>query len=222
MSWGWLLFPLVLFLPGYAIAALAFPPRTIGPAERGIYAVALSVAVAAVGGLILQLAIGLDRLSWAVLLGLVTAVCGGWAVRLGRLPRPRSPRLPWALPFAVGAFAAAGLVAGMAIVSARDGQLESRARVHFTDFWIAPPRPAAAAPRAGTFLVGLRSHESGVSRYALRLSRGGLLLAEREAVLRPGGQRVWDFSTPAGPGLLVASLRQDGGLPRRLHLPLEG
>jgi hypothetical protein len=219
---SWLLIPLVLFLPGYAIAALAFPPRTISPAERGIYAIAISIAVAAVGGLILQLAIGLDRAGWAVLLGSVTLICAGWAVRLGRLRKPRPPRLPWALPFAVAAFAAAGLVAGMAIVSARDGQLESRARIHFTDFWIAPPRPAADAPPAGTFLVGLRSHESEASRYILRLARGGLLLAEREAVLRPGEQRVWDFSTPAGPGPLVASVRQDGGPPRRLHLPLEG
>lgn len=217
---SWLLIPLVLFLPGYAIAALAFPPGSIGPAERGIYAVTLSIAVAAVGGLILQLAIGLDRAGWAVLLVVVTLLCAVQGVRLGRYPKPRRPRLPWALPLVVVAFAAAGLVTAMAVVSAHDGLLDSRARANFTDFWMVSAGTAAAPD--GSFVVGLRSHESGPSRYLLRLSHDGRLLDEREVVLKPERQLVWDFVAPSGPGRVVASVRQDGGPSRRLYLPLGG
>jgi uncharacterized protein DUF1616 len=217
---SWLLIPLVLFLPGYAIAALAFPPGSVGPAERSIYAVTLSIAVAAVGGLVLQLAIGLDRVSWAVLLAVVTLVCIVQGVRLGRYPKPRRPRLPWALPLVVVAFAAAGLVSAMAVVSAHDGLLDSRARAAFTDFWMVPAK--AAATPDGSFVVGLRSHEREPSRYLLRLSHDGRLLHEGEVVLRPGRQRVWDFVAPAGPGPVVASVSQDGEPSRRLYLPLGG
>ena len=40
-----LLVPLVLVLPGYALAAALFPPGTVSPAERGVYSVGLSIAV---------------------------------------------------------------------------------------------------------------------------------------------------------------------------------
>lgn len=218
---SWLLVPLVLFLPGYAIAALAFPPGTVSAAERGVYAVALSVAVAAVGGLVLQLAVGLDRAIWAALLIVVTAVCAAQGVRLGRYPRPRPPRLPWALPFVVAAFTVAALVAVLAIVSAGDGVREARAASRFTDFWMAPARPVGAEP-AKAFAVGLRSHEGGTSRYVVRVSRDGRLLARREVVLVPGAQRVWGFTAPTGPGRVVASLRRDGGSSRDLYLSLGG
>jgi Protein of unknown function (DUF1616) len=216
---SWLLVPLVLFLPGYAIAALAFPPGTIGVAERGVYAVALSIAAAAVGGLVLQLAIGLDRTSWAALLFVITAVCAAQGVRLGRYPRPQPPRRPWALPFVVAAFAAAALVTALAIVSARDGVIEARAQSRFTDFWLAPSRPAGAEP-ATTFAVGLRNHEGGASRYVLRVFDNGRPLARREVVLAPGEQRVWGFAAPTAVGRVVASLRRDGGASRDLYLPL--
>lgn len=216
---SWLLVPLILLLPGYAIAALAFPPGTVSPAERGVYAVALGVAVAAVGGLVLQLAIGLDRASWAALLLVVTAVCAAQGVRLGRYSRPRPPRLPWPLPFVVAAFAAAALVTVLAIVSARDGVLEARAESRFTDFWMAPARPAGAGP-AKTFAVGVRSHQGRASRYVVRVSADGRLLARREVMLSPGEQRVWGFMVPTGASRIVASLRRDGGANRNLDLPL--
>lgn len=217
---SWLLIPLVLFLPGYAIAALVFPPGSVGPAERGIYAVTLSIAVAAVGGLVLQLVIGLDRASWAVLLVVITLLCAVPGVRLGRYPKPRRPRLPWALPLVMVAFAAAGLVSALAVVSAHDGQRDSSARTNFTDFWMVPARTAAAPE--GSFVVGLRSHEREPSRYLLRLSHDGRLLHEREVVLGPERQRVWDFVAPSGSGRVVASVRQDGEPSRRLYLPLGG
>src|SRR5690242_15679363 len=48
-----LLVPLVLFLPGYAVAANFFAPKTIGLTERGVYAIVLSIAITAVGGLVI-------------------------------------------------------------------------------------------------------------------------------------------------------------------------
>lgn len=216
---SWLLVLLVLFLPGWAIAALAFPPGTVSPAERGVYAIALSISVAAAGGLVLQLAIGLDAVAWALLLVAVAALCGGRAAQLGRLRWPSPPRLPQALPFVVAAFAAAGVVAALAIVSAQDGVAESRARAHFTDFWIAPEKPTAAAPgRDEAVVVGLRNREGERSRYSVRVSHGGQTVATRRATLPPGQRRLWSFAVPAGPVRAVAVLRRDGGPPRRLYL----
>ncbi|HSK50800.1 MAG TPA: hypothetical protein VK889_09960 [Solirubrobacterales bacterium] len=217
----WLFVLVVLFLPGWAIAALAFPPGTISPAERGVYAIALSISVAAVGGLVLQLAIGLDALSWALLLVAVTAICGGRAAQLGHLQWPSPPRLPRALPFVAASFALAGTIAALAIASAQDGVAESRARIHFTDFWIAPGKATASPGRDG-IVVGLRNREGERSRYRLRLSRGGKTVAIRRATLPPGHRRVWNFSAPAGSARVVAVLRRDDGPPRRLHLPFEG
>ena len=76
------------------LAALAFAPGTVSPAERGVYAVALSLAVAAVGGLVLQLAIGLDRASWAILLAAVTALAALRGLRAPRRPASDAAACP--------------------------------------------------------------------------------------------------------------------------------
>lgn len=217
---SWLLVALALFLPGYAIAALAFPPGTLGPAERGVYAVALSISVAAVGGLLLQLAIGLDAVAWALLLVAVTVACGARAAQIGRLRWPSPPRSASGLPLAVAAFLAAGAIAALAIVSAQDGVAESRARAHFTDFWIAPEKASTTSPAA--VVVGLRNREGEPSRYRLRLSRAGETVAIRRVTLPPGHRRVWSFSVPAGSSRLVAAMRRGSDPPHRLYLPLEG
>lgn len=210
---------LVLVLPGYAVAAIAFPPGSVSPAERGVYAVALSIAVAAVGGLVLQLAVGLDRTVWAVFLASVTLLAAIVAMELPRRRRPLLPvRLPRAFPLVLASFGVACLVAVLAVVSARDGLLDSRSQAHFTDFWMTP---AATGSKAVT--VGLRRHGDGRGRYAVRLLRGSRTLARREVVLRAGQQRVWTIPVLApGPARVVAAVEQRGRAGRRLHLELGG
>jgi uncharacterized membrane protein len=65
--------PLVLFLPGYALTAAVFPTQRTGAAERLLFSLGLSLAVAVFGGLLLQwTSLGLRPEAWAVVLGNAT------------------------------------------------------------------------------------------------------------------------------------------------------
>jgi uncharacterized membrane protein len=210
-----LLVPLVLVLPGYALAAALFPSRTISPAERGVYAVGLSIAVAAIGGLLIQLVVGLDRDVWAAFLTLVTIVA---AVRGPRQSKRRQTELslakmPRSLPVAAVVFLAAAVIAGMAIASAGDGLREAQAEIRFTDFWLLP---GGGGPRIEHVSVGLRSHEGRVSHYTVRLSRDGLPLATERLALRGGEQWERSFAVTKirRRDPVVATLSRDG-LPYR-------
>lgn len=209
-----LLVPLVLFLPGYALAAILFPLRTISPAERGVYTVGLSIAVAAIGGLLIQLAAGLDRQIWAVFLAAVTIAAAVRALRgpdrAWALPSPA--KMPRSLPVAAAVFLIAAVIAGMAIASAGNGLREAQSKIHFTDFWLLP---GGAAGATGV-TVGLRSHEGHPSHYAVRLSRGGVPIATEPLTLQAGQKWERAFALPSAPNdaPVLASLSRDG-LPYR-------
>src|SRR5512138_185476 len=65
--------PLALFVPGYALAAAAFPAGRLGGAERLLFSLGASLAAAALCGLMLHwTALGLRPAAWAVALGNLT------------------------------------------------------------------------------------------------------------------------------------------------------
>jgi uncharacterized membrane protein len=210
-----LLVPLVLVLPGYALAAILFPLRTISPAERGVYAVGLSIAVAAVGGLLIQLVVGLDRDIWAAFLALVTIAAGVRGPRGGNRGRMTFSlaKMPRSLPIGVAVFLAAAVIAGMAIASAGDGLRDAQAKIHFTDFWLLP---GDAGPRTQHVSIGLHSHEGRTAHYTVRLSREGLPLATESLTLRAGEQWEQSFAVTKIRQRVpvLASLSRDG-LPYR-------
>ncbi len=216
-----LLVPLVLVLPGYAIAANLFARGTIGSIERAVYSVTLSIAVVAVGGLLIQLVLGLSRDVWAVFLAAVTIYA---ALRLrGEAPgEPTAwPRaIPWPLPVAIVAFILAGVIAGLAIASAGDGLREAQAKIRFTDFWLLP-EGASTLPVGGERLeVGLRSHEGRPVRFGLQLSSDGLVISRQSLKLRSGEEWKRAFvvaRAPAGVPVL-ATLTREGEPYRRLDV----
>src|SRR3954468_21171576 len=72
--------PFVLVLPGLALTAALFPTGALDVAERLLFSLGLSLAITALGGLVLQLTPwGLRPASWALLLGLVTLAAGAAA-----------------------------------------------------------------------------------------------------------------------------------------------
>lgn len=216
-----LLLPLVLFLPGYALAAVFFPPRTVGRIERAIYAIAISIAVVAVGGLLIQLILGLSRDPWVVFLVMVTLGATLWAHRR----HPVEP-LVWpagvspVLPVAIIAFTVAGVIAGLAIASAGNGLREAQAKIRFTDFWLVPAGAVSPASGEETVEIGLHSHEGRPVRFVLRLSRAGQVLLGRSLSLRAG--ETWERSfavTEAPRGVpVIATLTREGKSYRRLDL----
>jgi hypothetical protein len=71
---------LTLAAPGYALSSLVFPSRRLDPAERVLTALGMSLVVAALGGLLLDVLPGhMSRGAWALMLALVTlcATFGG-------------------------------------------------------------------------------------------------------------------------------------------------
>jgi uncharacterized membrane protein len=216
-----LLLPLVLVLPGYALAAGFFAARTVGRIERAIYAVALSIAVVAVGGLLIQLVFGLSRDPWVVFLVAVTLGAALWAHR----KNPVEP-LVWPagisplLPAAVIAFAVAGVIAGLAIASAGSGLREAQAKIRFTDFWLVPAGAGSLAPGEETLEVGLSSHEGRPVRFGLQVSRAGQIVLGRSLRLRAGETWERNFAVTGAPrGVpVIATLTREGKSYRRLDL----
>ncbi len=218
-----LLVPLVLFIPGYALAAAMFPAATLGRGERLVYAFSLSVGAAALGGLTWQLAFGLGRFGWAAILTAVTlASCvvahrRRAALQPGRLST--SPRLT-----GLGAATVVGLLAAVALAvfavrTAIDGLQDQRAESNFTALWIVPSEDGAGS----RIEVGVANHQSAIHRYRLVVTGAGRTLREWEGRLGARAQLelgVEPARIPAG-ARLVVSLYRDGALYRRAKLQTE-
>jgi len=93
---------LVLVLPGYALTAALLPRRSLGRPELALCALGLSLAVAALGGLLLNVAGHLSRPAWDILLTAVTIACCAIAGRRrtgddtsGQVPGAVRPALSW-------------------------------------------------------------------------------------------------------------------------------
>jgi uncharacterized membrane protein len=214
-----LLVPLVLLLPGYAVAANFFAPRTVGITERGIYAVVLSIAITAVGGLVIQVVLGLGRDVWAIFLAGVT-LYASLRILLDKQSRTFSvpSSISWKIPVAAVAFVLAGTIATFAVISAGNGLRDAQAKIRFTDFWLIPG--GGSGTETDDLSVGLRSHEGEPRRYSLELRRDGEVLAQEDVRLRAGEKWEKSFAVSAGPDDLpvVAVLSREGVPYRRLDV----
>jgi uncharacterized membrane protein len=226
---GIVLLPMVLVLPGYALAAALSPPGTLSRSERAVYAVALSVGAAALGGLVWQFAFELGRETWALLLASITLA--GCAIaqrrRTRQTPilnqnRPRPSRaspgrsrlsqleLPTALTALVGVAAAIA-----AIVIAVDGLQEQRAESHFSALWVVPPKP-----NSGAVEVGILNHQGAAHEYRLEVEARGREIEDWQGRIGSHGRKrvlLGPGTTPPS-ALLVISLYRDGVLYRRTEL----
>jgi uncharacterized membrane protein len=190
--------PLALFLPGYAIAAATFARRPLGWAPLLLLSLALSLAVLALGTLVLDFVPGGVRgISWALLLLLVIlngcrlaalrrpAAAGGSATSW---PRPLIGR-PQALLLGGGGLAAlAALVLAMAPLPANNA-------LGYTELWISTKRDSIAAP---VVRVGVRSQEKRKVSYFLRVAFGGGEPVVRLFDLEPGEQQTFRVAAPPG------------------------
>jgi uncharacterized membrane protein len=172
--------PLVLCVCGYAILAALFPERAPSLDERAVYAVTLSVAATALGGIVVQLVLGLDRAVWATLLVAITVAAALVAIwRRDRLPPadrtapepPRAlPRLSLPGPLASLALIAAVLAAAAAVVISSNGARHERDSYRFTALWLQPTRHAATT--GGAVTVGIENHQGAAARYRLVVKQG--------------------------------------------------
>jgi hypothetical protein len=211
--------PLVLALPGYAVAAAIFRPGEIDLGQRIVLIVVFSMSVLALGGLVLQTVIALDSTVYVVLLIVTTVGCLAVAqrrrvtgfpstVRPSRLPRPGYTSMV--------AFVVAIAIAGWAIAIATAGQNRQLDREHFTALWMLPSGTGDEFEAR----IGVANHEGKPLKLLLSASQGGRALRRWHLNLEP--DREWSAvlasTTITGKAPVVATLYREGRVYRRVAL----
>jgi Protein of unknown function (DUF1616) len=178
--------PLCLFLPGYAITAAIFAARPIQRRQFLLLSAGLSLAVLALGAIVLNYVPGGIRSgSWALLLFLVVLGCSRGAA-LRRPARARGP-ISWAPARPNGGQAvllAGGALALVAAVVLAFTPLSATHATGFTEMWISP-----LAGDNGV-RVGVGSAEREDSSYRLVVNFGGAREVTRRLDLEPGQHQV--------------------------------
>jgi len=202
--------PLVLVLPGYALAAALFPSEEISGQERLLFTFGGSLAIGVLGGLLLNLAPwGLNPPSWTVLLVAVTLVTTLVALvrrsRAGGATEARAGR--WRIrvsPLQGALLAAAVLVAAGAVGVAQAGASQ-QPEPSFTQLWLlSAPEQGQASAR-----LGFQSFEKSPANYRVQVKEGNSVLREWDGIeLKPGEK--WETSltlpTKTQSGAITAEL----------------
>lgn len=188
--------PLVLVLPGYAITAAAFATRPLERAATLLFSLGLSLAVAILGGFVLDWTPwGLQARSWAALLTATTLGAGAITLvrrRKGASAVPREVgrhagsrlRVGQALPLGLAALVLVAAV-GVAIAGA-----DRQPTAGFTQLWLLP----AKGSDPEVIRLGLHNSESTATGYRLQVLAAGLVIAEWPSIeLQP--LQTWEITT---------------------------
>jgi hypothetical protein len=176
---------LLFVLPGYTLVAGLFPDESLDGPRGLVLTLGLSVALAVLTGLILDLGPdGVTTDSWAVALSMLTCL----AALIGVASTDRYGAISGSLRFRARPRELALLVVGAAILGTAVGfsrtVLPARNVRGYTALWIQPARLGA---RAGV-RIGAISGELAAMRFRLTLRVGGQLRYEKRFVLQPGGR----------------------------------
>jgi uncharacterized membrane protein len=186
--------PLLLVLPGYSLTTALFPHREIDRSRRLLLSVALSLSLAVVIGLVLNLTpFGLRSPSWAAALLIVTSAASTVAFvrRQRRVTAGPVARVPPLRPRDAVFFLAAACILGGAVAFARV-PLPAKKVQGYTVLWLLPgSRGEAAAVR-----VGVTSGELEPVTYRLVVRVGSRVHQQRLLELRPGD--AWEESVRVG------------------------
>jgi uncharacterized membrane protein len=191
--------PLVLLLPGYALTTALFPGRMFGVAQRLIFSLALSLTIAILGGLMLNLMpSGLQAGSWAALLGGITlSACAVALVRRRGQDISTSASLRagfiglnfrHGLLLGLSALIVCGAVA-VSIIGA-----EHQPSPGFTQLWILP---GGGANSKNTVSLGVNNMESTTMEYRLAVNVDGKVVKEWPSIdLNPNEKWEATLSLP--------------------------
>lgn len=190
--------PLVFVLPGYTLTEALFHKRSLDASHRLIFSLGLSLAIDILSGLILNLLpVGLQAISWAGLLGLLTAVFSLLAMYLRRgapVNGTRSPRFR----FSISSFVLFGLaivVAALSILYAAIGVVQ-QPHTGFTQLWMLP---AVQTGKSCAVRLGVRSFESTPVTYRITMTVKQAQATTWPSIALAPGQE-WDRLVPIPPG----------------------
>jgi uncharacterized membrane protein len=217
------LLPLLLILPGYAVAAALFRPGEISRELRAVLSVALSVSATVLGGLVVQLFLPLDRPVWAATLTGITLLAAAVALdRRDAMPadseetRVRLPRIGIA---AAAAMVASMAIAGWAIALATEGVHRQLDAAHFSSLSLVP---GGSSPAVQPAKVGVFNHEGKVVAYGLSVRQGNRTIGRWRLLLEPN--QTWQGQVAptaiSGTAPLIARLDRGGEPYHRVSLPI--
>jgi hypothetical protein len=182
--------PLVLFLPGYAISATLFPPRSLGIPERLLFSLGLSVSVTALAGLALNWTPwGLQTNTWAITLAAIVVVASAIAWRrrqtvastVAHVDPKFKPRLRDGLLLGL-AFLVMGAAIGLTRLPVTPKDVAG-----YTTLWMIPADTGSSTD----FQLGLTSAEFTETRYRLQVSVSDRVVQDwPELTLKPG--EAWE------------------------------
>lgn len=197
---------LVFVLPGYALTNALFPGNNLEFAEFIALSLGLSLAIAALGGLILYwLSWKLQTYSWTVFLGSVTLLASIVALlryqHLKASP-PSFTKVNLSLSFNQGLyFVLAGVGVAIAFILAYRGEVIQN-NSDFTQLWILPDKASDS-----TVLVGINNHATETIQYRLLIKVNDEVIDEVPSIdLKSEGTWVNSFTLPEGAGSVTADL----------------
>ncbi|GAC1622601.1 MAG: hypothetical protein NVS4B7_14060 [Ktedonobacteraceae bacterium] len=218
--------PMVFVLPGYTLTEALFYPKWLNGTHRLVLSLGLSLALAILGGLLLNmLPIGLQAQSWALFLGLVTIVFSLVATYFRRSVQLTGTRR---LRFrgSISASVFLGLATTVAILSVLFSIIGVEQQPHpgFTQFWMLP---TVRASTNCAVQFGVRSYEGTPVTYRVTMTMNGQLLHRwSPVVLKP--EQTWNQIVPVTPGTAhsiylearLYRLDQPQSVYRNVHLTL--
>lgn len=179
--------PLTLFLPGYAISAATFARRPLGWPHLLLLSVALSLAVLALGSLLLNyMPGGVQEISWVLLLLLI--VLNGCRVAALRRPREAESAPSWPRPRpspGQAALLGGGALAALAALVLAMTPLPADEALGYTEMWISTD----SSLKNAIARVGIRSEEKREVDYFMRVRFGRDKHIIRLLGLEPGEMR---------------------------------
>jgi hypothetical protein len=193
--------PLALYCPGYALSRTLIPyPLT--KLERITFSLGLNLAIIILLGLGLNFVGGLTRSGWAFALAGFTVATSMLACRSRPQPVPAGRR-QLVGPVPVAAIAGAALLAAGGVYVAYTVALAQQQNTAYSQLWILPDANHSKV------LVGVRSHETQVADFSLRVTVAGIEFRTwPKIILNPGDSWNEIIELPAGEGphLLEANL----------------
>ncbi|HEV7237304.1 MAG TPA: DUF1616 domain-containing protein [Ktedonobacteraceae bacterium] len=193
--------PLLFVLPGYTLTEVLFHQKLLNGTYRLVLSLGLSLALAILGGFILNaLPGGLQALSWAVFLGLLTTAFALLVAYLRRRVQGREVQVqgirPLKLRFSISAYLVV-LAAAMAILSVLYAVIGVEQQPHpgFTQLWMLP---AAQNGTSSAVNLGIRSFEATTVTYRVTMTMNGQTLRIwPSVVLKP--DQTWNQVVPIAP-----------------------
>jgi len=197
---------LVFVLPGYALVNAFFPGNDLEFAEIIALALGLSLAIAALGGLVLYwLPWKLQTHSWTVFLGSITIFASVVALLRHQRLEVRSPsfiKVKMSLSIKEGLFfVLAGIGVAIAFVLAYRGEVK-QSNSDFTQLWILPSEEDDS-----TVQIGINNHATEASQYRLLVKVNNEVVDEIPSI-NLNSEETWvnSFTLPEGADSVIADL----------------